>query len=296
MKNKKKIIKSYTVWDYELEIQELNRESMNGWQLVHGGIFYRTYERDDSVVYRYQLDYNRSDSPSYYEMFQEQGWEYINSTCNGWNYFRKPYDETASESEYLIYTDLESKKNMHKRFLRIMGFVFLAVIFANMNRLFAFIETPKFVTSGILFFYIIYLYIFAKAVIGLARVEKGIMPKKRSRIGFYLFLITISLILTFCVNERYYQVNVNNQVVETDVEKEHVFFYEVAIPDVYYFQVVAEEGETISLEIIDEERNVVYQKQTVDEQKKNIKIFLRSGQYQCIIRSLGNSEYSLHIK
>ncbi len=296
MKNKKKIIKSYTVWDYELEIQELNRESINGWQLVHGGAFYRTYERDESVVYRYQLDYNSSDSPSYYEMFQEQGWEYINSTFNGWNYFRKPYDETVPESEYLIYTDLESKKNMHKRFLRIMGFIFVACILANINRLFVFIETPKFVTSGILFFYIIYLYIFAKAVIGLARVEKGIMPKKRSRIEFYLFFVTLSLFLTFCVNERYYQVNVNNQVVETEVEKEHAFFYEVVIPDVYYFQVETEEREMISLEIIDEKSNVVYQRQTVDEQGENIKIFLRPGQYRCIIRSLGNIEYSLHIK
>ena len=26
-------------------------------------------------------------------MFEDLGWEYINSTWNGWSYFRKEYDE-----------------------------------------------------------------------------------------------------------------------------------------------------------------------------------------------------------
>ena len=49
----------------------------------------------------------------------EQGWEYVNTTYNGWNYLRKKYDESLPISEYEIYTDASSYRTMMKRWIRL---------------------------------------------------------------------------------------------------------------------------------------------------------------------------------
>ena len=83
--------KMYPVWEYEEEERDLNEASKKGIQLVKGGCFHSVFKKDDSVNYYYQLDYNLGikDVERYRESFEEQGWEYINSTFNGWHYFRK---------------------------------------------------------------------------------------------------------------------------------------------------------------------------------------------------------------
>ena len=76
---------AYAAWDYKKEIEDLNKKSQEGWQLVKGGCFKSIYEQNDQVCYRYQLDYNTDieNKVLYLEMFEDQGWEYINSTFNG---------------------------------------------------------------------------------------------------------------------------------------------------------------------------------------------------------------------
>ncbi len=103
--NKKRSYRIYAAWDYTKEIEDLNKESENGWQLIKGGCFHSVFERDEGVVYRYQLDYNDKidNRMRYIETFNEQGWEYINSTFNGWHYFRKIYVPGTDEREYDIY-------------------------------------------------------------------------------------------------------------------------------------------------------------------------------------------------
>ena len=49
---------AYAAWDYKKEIEDLNKKSQEGWQLVKGGCFKSIYEQNDQVCYRYQLDYN----------------------------------------------------------------------------------------------------------------------------------------------------------------------------------------------------------------------------------------------
>lgn len=79
---------AYAAWDYKKEIEDLNKKSQEGWQLVKGGCFKSIYEQNDQVCYRYQLDYNTDieNKVLYLEMFEDQGWEYINSTFNGWHF------------------------------------------------------------------------------------------------------------------------------------------------------------------------------------------------------------------
>lgn len=113
----------YSVWEYEEEINDLNEASKNGWQLLKGGQLHSKYTYDTSKRYIYQLDYNPSlkDKQNYLSFFEEQNWEFINSTFNGWHYFRKPYHENMSEIDSQIYTDKQSLHEMEDRWLRILA-------------------------------------------------------------------------------------------------------------------------------------------------------------------------------
>lgn len=112
--------KFYAVWEYEREENDLNEASKNGLQLVNGGCFHSTFKRDDSVRYIYQLDFcpNIPDRERYIECFQDAGWEYINSTFNGWHYFRRPYESGLCPEDIKIYTDLDSLYAMENRWIR----------------------------------------------------------------------------------------------------------------------------------------------------------------------------------
>ncbi len=131
MKGYKRVFNVYSAWDYTREIEDLNKMSEKGWQLVKGGLLSNLYQKNDDLRYSFQLDYNPKikDMGRYIETFREQGWEYINSTFNGWHYFRKLYDPALPEEEYEIFTDRESLHEMNNRWVRIATAicVFLAV-------------------------------------------------------------------------------------------------------------------------------------------------------------------------
>ena len=138
-KKTKRTVKMFAAWDYEFEEQEFNRMSEQGWQLVSGGSFTQKYEYDDSVVYRYQLDYNNdvSDMTRYEETFRDAGWERVNSNFNGWHVFRKAYDPALPQEEYEIYTDDQSRNEMLKRWRRVcyIGFGMVLINFGNALRI-----------------------------------------------------------------------------------------------------------------------------------------------------------------
>ena len=142
----------YAAWDYELELKHLNEMSEKGWQVIRGGCFHTKYERDDSMVYRYQLDHNMKidNRMRYIDTFREQGWEYINSTFNGWHYFRKVYDPKKPAEEYEIYSDRPSKAEMAGRLSKVMlGLsVVMAVLLTAL--VFAMIDHPMMASLGII--------------------------------------------------------------------------------------------------------------------------------------------------
>ncbi len=116
---------AYAAWNVEMEELALNRQSEQGWQLLKGGCFHTIYEQDSSIRYIHKIDYNpdikngSDEKNRYIELFAEQGWEYVNTTYNGWNYLRKKYDESLPISEYEIYTDASSYRTMMKRWIRL---------------------------------------------------------------------------------------------------------------------------------------------------------------------------------
>lgn len=114
--------KVYGVWEYEQEIADLNKLSEEGWQLEKGGCFHSSFIRNDKVRYLYQLDYapKLEDKERYLSFFCEQGWEYINSTYNGWHYFRRAYQDNMPYEKTEIYTDKESLLEMQGRYYRVL--------------------------------------------------------------------------------------------------------------------------------------------------------------------------------
>ena len=125
MKNTMTSHKVYGVWEYERETRDLNEYSIKGWQLKKGGCFYSKFVRDENIRYIYQLDYapKIEDREMYLSFFEEQGWEYINSTFNGWHYFRKKYYEGMPKEEMEIYSDQESLMEMQKRYGKLILFL-----------------------------------------------------------------------------------------------------------------------------------------------------------------------------
>ncbi len=114
--------KFYAVWEYKQEEQDLNEASKNGLQLVKGGCFHSTFRRDNNVRYIYQLDFcpKIPDKSRYIECFEDAGWEYVNSTFNGWHYFRRPYTPELSPEDVKIYSDRDSLYAMENRWCTIL--------------------------------------------------------------------------------------------------------------------------------------------------------------------------------
>ena len=104
----KRSFRMYSAWNYMQEVEDLNKMSDEGWQLVRGGCFHSKFVKNPDIRYRYQLDYQKIDDMArYIEIFREQGWEYVNSTFNGWHYLKKLYDPALPDEAYEIFTDRE---------------------------------------------------------------------------------------------------------------------------------------------------------------------------------------------
>ena len=137
MKKSKTSYKMYPAWEFDREVADLEAQSEKGWQLQKGGCFHSKFVFDNTVRYRYALDFNQdiADPARYRETFAEQGWEFVNSTFNGWHFFRKAYDPSLPEEEYEIYTDADSRREMAGRWKRlayILGGMELAVGLLNL--------------------------------------------------------------------------------------------------------------------------------------------------------------------
>lgn len=136
MKEKKVSYKTFMAWEYDKEEAYLNRLSKEGWQVEAGGCFHTKLAKDDSVVYRYRLDFNpdamknREEKQRYIETFADDGWEFINETYNGWIYLRKEEKPGMTEEDFFIYSDRESLMELVKRFMRMIYGLFVLIVIA----------------------------------------------------------------------------------------------------------------------------------------------------------------------
>ena len=201
-KKTKRTFKMFAAWDYEFEEKEYNRMSEQGWQLVSGGSFSQKYVYDDSVIYRYQLDYNNDvqDTARYEETFRDAGWERVNSTFNGWHIFRKAYDPALPEEEYEIYTDAQSRNEMLKRWRRLC-FIFFCIVPINIVNSLRIMDTSDagFIGIGLMLACGLVLGMLIAGVLSINRMINGRKNTRPYPIGFFLtflFLLIVALIVS----------------------------------------------------------------------------------------------------
>ena len=282
-KQYKRSYRVYSAWNYQREIEDLNRMSERGWQLVRGGCFHSRFVRDPEVRYRYQLDYRLvEDMGRYIETFREQGWEYVNSTFNGWHYFRKLYDAALPETAYEIFTDRESLHEMNNRWARValvVGVIIgiLAVLFAV--RMILKPDLPRLVQ-------------FLTLLVESAVLLRGwsIMHKpgpSRSRRGdsafltVFLAVILLGAVGSIVLTDLRPNISTEQQAsaVEQPIEKNRWTEFQVQYPDRYYLDLAMEAEAPMTFEIIGEDGSSVYQVTDTGFHEENIPLRLSRGHY-----------------
>lgn len=290
MKMRKKTFKIYAAWDFEAEEMLYNEMSKEGWQAVKAGCFYQEYVWDDSVVYRYQMDYNSKikDKTRYIEMFEEQGWEYLNSTFNGWHCFRKAYREELPEEEYQIYTDETSVKEMRDRWTRLAGGMMLALGLACLLQLVHLITQPSLVKAVL---FAAYAYIAAFLAFGYLRM-KGIWKRKSRRRSLFGIYLAICFLLGVCsgflLGERVELYTAWNAEAGEFSSGGVIDSFEVKYRDYYYLTLKLNSDVPVSFLISNEEGQEIYRLEAEQvEEKQQLK--LEKGNYDITV--LTEAEY-----
>lgn len=213
MKDFKRSHKLYAAWEYEKEEEDLNEASKAGWQLIKGGCFSSTFRKDDAIRYMYQLDYmpNMKDRSRYIEVFKEQGWEYINSTFNGWHYFRKRYEEGTNVEDYKIYTDKQSLYEMQNRWIRMITvlFFFNLILSIGYGAGSFYSKEPLWIIETVIF--ILLTLSLGFGLMSIRRSRKGL--KNNINLPIQIVLPTTIILLMICFGILFFKIASNAPVV-----------------------------------------------------------------------------------
>lgn len=226
---KKTKIGIYFAWNYDKEEVRVNSMAKEGWQLKKAGSCFHKYEKSDNN-YRYKIDYNtkakfnNEEYRRYLSFYEEQGWELINATFNGWYYFRKPYIEGSNDEDYELYTDNETLKHMLNRWSLIGRIIQIAFIIILMLSLISFILEKRYSNGFVVLSAIFVILLFQSGITSMKRKSVGSQYKESKCNYLNLILLIgfiISFVLIFTTNDKYYYVNKveYTQKVNKDTEK-----------------------------------------------------------------------------
>ena len=279
--------KAYAAWDYHKEIEDLNKASEQGWQLTIGGCFSSKFVKNPDVRYRYQMDFRKvSDMGRYIETFREQGWEYVNSTFNGWHFFRKLYDPALPEAAYEIFTDRESLREMHRRWARV------ALISGAIVAVFALIWAVQMVLTPKLPTLVQLLLFSFEAVFllwgGFLMRRSDVDQRRQSGIpSIAVFLAVVFLgsagSLTLVGLRPHFVTVTAAESVTEPVQNESWAGFQVRYPDWYYLNLDIEAAEPLTFSILDEAGDTVYQATETVLHRKDIPLRLARGEYALAI-------------
>ncbi len=289
MGNYKTVHRMYAAWNYQREIDDLNEMSEKGWQLVNGGLFASRFKKDESVKYRYQLDYQPKidDRPRYIESFREFGWEYINSTFNGWHYFRKAYAPSLPEEEYEIFTDRASLKEMNGRWakLGIAALVISSVIFA-LELVFMIIQ-PMLPTLLMLISYAVILAAFIRGIVVMKNPDRSKDSKFDRALIVVFFLALIGGILgSNMLNAMRPDLDSNmkaDYMEPIPALTEGALLWntiEIEYGDNYYIDAEITADSPITLTVVGENGEEVYSVSGTDISEDDVKVRLCKGEYK----------------
>ena len=277
----------YSAWNYEREIEDLNRASAQGWQLVKGGCFHSRFVKEPGVRYRYQLDYRKiEDMGRYIETFREQGWEYINSTFNGWHYFRKLYDPALPEDAYEIFTDRESLKEMNGRWARLaLGIGIILALFAAVYAV-RMISRPN---LPMLIQFLVFAIESAVLLRGWSIMRSNSASRNRRGDSALLAVFLAVIILgaaagvTMGSMRPHFTTSPQAASIDQPFEDEQQMSFEIRYPDSYYFNLEMESAEPMTFRIVNEDGTPVYEVKQAKFCEEDIRLKLPAGQYRILL-------------
>lgn len=279
----KRSYKAYSAWNYQKEIEDLNAASEQGWQLVKGGCFHSKFVKNPDIRYRYQLDYRRiEDMGRYIETFREQGWEYINSTFNGWHYFRKLYDPMLPEEAYEIFTDRESLHEMNNRWAR------LALIIGAVIGAFAVIYAVRVISKPNLPLLVQLLTLIIESAVLLRGWFIMNNPESsRNRRGDSAFLaVFIAVILlgsavsiSLASLRPHFSTELRASATDQPIIDNRWVDFEVRYTDNYYLDLTLDSAAPMTFEIINKNGESVYKVTDTGFHEEDIRLRLTRGQY-----------------
>ena len=296
MKMKKTEHKIYAAWNFDKEVEMYNSKSKNGWQAVKVGCFCQKYVWDDSVTYRYQLDYNNDidDKRRYIETFEEQGWEYLNSSFNNWHVFRKKYQEGLPEKEYQIYTDKASKAEMICRWTRLVKFFTIVISAIGILQLWNLWKEPQLAQLCVVGMYVIFVGVFSYGYYSMKLMSNDKTPKYSigKRIPFLIVMgfATIYVVLSFLRPSVSDKLTSDSYSVQDEQGYEVLTSFDVKYPDNYYLSLNINDEYPVTIQVTDKEGNEVLSNTAMKMDKKGMKMKLANGKYE-LRMTFASSDY-----
>ena len=273
--------KAYAAWNYRQEIEDLNRASEQGWQLVRGGCFFSRFVKNPDVRYRYQMDWRKvEDMGRYIETFREQGWEYVSSTFNGWHFFRKFYDPALKEEDHEIFTDRESLQAMTRRWSRVVMAISAVLLAVALIIFIQEIRTPNIPR---LFETLILLTACAFLMRGglLMRSPDTIRRGDNTLLHAFLLFLVVGWTGTMALLILRPDFSIHQYTAELSEPYEDNRFaeFEVYYPDSYYLDLKIDADAPFAFSIVNEAGEAVYSVTGTDIDEENIRIRLKRGKY-----------------
>lgn len=276
----KKSHKAYAAWDYRKEIEDLNQKSKEGWQLIKGGCFKSIFEQDEQVIYRYQLDYNTDieNRMRYIETFREQGWEYMNSTFNGWHYFRKPYAPELPEEEYEIYTDASGISEMEQRWTRLATILLIAMTLMGIAMLMRQVKYPELPRLPIIALYLDFILFIGMGLLHLKKKEKNYRRIFPISVMVYIAIVCWIVGITLSVLRPDCSATIKGTGKAGNYEE-----FKISYRDNYYLDLIMDNEIPCVFQIVDQAGEVVYENDETKVEEENLQLKLSKGTYQIYI-------------
>lgn len=292
----KRKFRIYSAWNYQGELETLNRASENGWQLTKPGFFNDKFIFNPDVRYRYQLDFQKVDDMGrYIETFREQGWEYVSTTFNGWHYFRKLYDPSLSDESYEIYPDEESIKEMNHRWAKIALFISLILtivcVIYGVN-MFLKPKWPTLIMSCM--FAIEALFLLHGSIIMFRTRKKRVF--KYDGMGVFLGVIILGLIanLILVTHRPYIQTSQRTDACYEDQIQSKWVDLDIDYTDYYYLDLTFESDEPLTFEVMNDQNEVLYSQTGTNFDEKDIRLRLKKGHYYYALTCPKDTAFSLN--
>ena len=279
--------KIYSAWNYQGETADLDLASEKGWQLVKPGFFSNRFVYNPDVRYRYQLDFQKVDDMGrYIETFREQGWEYIRSTFNGWHYFRKLYDPSLSEEDYMIYPDCESTKDMNRRWARVALIVTIVLaLFAVFWGVMMIIKPKLPALIQLILFLIETAVLLRGSIIMFRSVSAGPRRGDSAFMTVFMGVLILGIIAIYIstVHRPRFQTSQRIETPEEAIVRDRWMDFDVEYPDFYYLDLTLSAEKPMTFEVLDDEDKPVFTETATHVDQKDICLKLKKGHYSYAI-------------